>query len=298
MNRKEVQRKRTKAIKMLRDTGMTDAEIEAELGFSVTDGQNDCASTVEDNAIIDAEIVSVDELSKSEAMEMPVAHLPVVLTAQPTDSNSTTGRDWSKSSVPERRCRAHRKTGEQCKNAAILGSTVCRYHGGASKHVKMAARARLENATDLMAKQLLGMAIDPNVADAVKLSAIKDALDRGGLKALNEVVVSAGAQAGFDEIFDNIATGVTRAESRRQRGLDTGDSIPNDVGYQDNCSPAPGDTQPYADADSDYDPPAATEPDSDRPPVRDYSGGHITGAEAIRVANQVNLRALPPGRGD
>lgn len=34
--------------------------------------------------------------------------------------------------------------------------------------------------TDLMAKQLLGMAIDPDVSDAVKLSATKDALDRGG----------------------------------------------------------------------------------------------------------------------
>lgn len=83
----------------------------------------------------------------------------------------------------------------------------------------MAARARLEDASDLMAKELLGMAIDPNVGDAVKLAAIKDALDRGGLKAPSEVVVSAGSQAGFEELFDDIATG-TRAESRCARGIE------------------------------------------------------------------------------
>jgi hypothetical protein len=116
--------------------------------------------------------------------------------------------------VPERRCKAPKKTGEQCKNAAIQGGTVCRYHGGASKFVKQVARARLDNASDLIAKQLLRMAVDDNVADAVKLTAIRDALDRAGLKARNEVVVSAGSQTGFDEVFEGIYSGaVIRDES-------------------------------------------------------------------------------------
>jgi hypothetical protein len=52
-------------------------------------------------------------------------------------------RDWSISDVPERQC----------------------------------ARLRLEMASDRLARQLLNMTTDPNVADPVKLAAIKDALD-------------------------------------------------------------------------------------------------------------------------
>ncbi|MGH3637916.1 MAG: hypothetical protein ACRDUX_02700, partial [Mycobacterium sp.] len=92
------------------------------------------------------------------------------------------GRDWSKSPVPHRQCVAHRKTGQRCKNAALNGATVCKFHGGAAKHVRNAARARLANAADRMAKELLNMATDEKVSDAVKLNAIRDALDRAGLK--------------------------------------------------------------------------------------------------------------------
>lgn len=65
----------------------------------------------------------------------------------------------------------------------MLGGTVCRHHGGASPHVKAAAKRRLELASDRLARQLLGMAEDPNMAPAIKLAALKDALDRAGLGA-------------------------------------------------------------------------------------------------------------------
>lgn len=78
-------------------------------------------------------------------------------------------------------CVAHKKNGERCQKAPIRGATVCRFHGGAARHVKAAAKARLENAADQMARQLLGIALDADAPPAVKLAAIKDALDRAGL---------------------------------------------------------------------------------------------------------------------
>jgi hypothetical protein len=57
-----------------------------------------------------------------------------------------------------------------------LGARVCRYHGGAAKQVVRAARVRLQNAAEKMARELLGMATNPDVSDPVKLAAIKDAL--------------------------------------------------------------------------------------------------------------------------
>ena len=101
-------------------------------------------------------------------------------------------RDWSISDVPERQCSAHKRDGSRCKNAAIQGGTVCGYHGGNAPAVKAKARLRLEMASDRLARQLPNMTTDPNVADPVKLAAIKDALDRSGLAAKNAVSVEVG----------------------------------------------------------------------------------------------------------
>ena len=192
------------------------------------------------------------------------------------------------------------RTASSAKTQVFWGSTVCRYHGGASKHVKAAARARIENATDRLAKELLGMAIDPAMAPPVKLAAIKDALDRGGLKAPNEVVLSQGSSP-YEEIFDEIAAG-PRDESRAARGYD---SIPNTVDSHDDSPaygyPAPGDPTPAPATPPSA--PRSTETDErrrrDRSPHR---SAHITGEATYQVANATaaamgTLRALPPGRG-
>ena len=47
--------------------------------------------------------------------------------------------------VPSVQCSSvSRASGEQCKNRAIPGGTVCRFHGGASRHVKAKAAVRAE----------------------------------------------------------------------------------------------------------------------------------------------------------
>jgi hypothetical protein len=55
--------------------------------------------------------------------------------------------------------------------------------------VKQAAKVRLELASDRMAKELLGMATNDYIPDAVKLAAIRDALDRSIGKAPTTVEI-------------------------------------------------------------------------------------------------------------
>jgi hypothetical protein len=178
--------------------------------------QDDRQPSTEHDEIIDAEVVELSDPEPIEAdgvesgsEQTHVRHLPMRRDSGP--------RDWSEYAEPQRQCRAHKKTGERCKNAAILGSTVCRYHGGAAEHVKRAARARIENATDLVAKELIVIALSGD-SDATRVTAIKDLLDRGGLKAPSEVVLSPGHRAPYEDVFDDISGG-GRADSRARRGL-------------------------------------------------------------------------------
>ncbi|MED5802860.1 hypothetical protein VX037_17675 [Gordonia sp. Z-3] len=117
------------------------------------------------------------------------------------------------------RCVAHKKSGERCRRLAIKGATVCRVHGGASGHVRKAARVRLDMAADRMAKKLLGIATDENIPPAVQLAATRDALDRAGLSAKTAVEVEVGPNKGFQDILNAMMAGGSRAESRSRRGV-------------------------------------------------------------------------------
>ncbi|MCB0951037.1 MAG: hypothetical protein KDB44_17545 [Mycobacterium sp.] len=83
--------------------------------------------------------------------------------------------------------------------------------------MKRKARQRIEEAADRMACELLRMATDDNVADSVKLAAIRDALDRAGLAARTAVSVEVGPPKPYEAIFETIEAG-SRAEYRRSIG--------------------------------------------------------------------------------
>lgn len=274
------------------------------------DDQTSTEQPTDQDDIIDAEVVELSEHApieadntESDSQETPARHLPV--------RRDTGPRNWSDYAEPQRQCRAHKKTGEQCKNAAILGSTVCRYHGGAAEHVKRAARARIENATDLVAKELIVIALSGD-SDATRVSAIKDLLDRGGLKAPSEVVLSPGNRALYEDVFDDIAGG-SRAESRARRGLDAGDDgglnrsasgidvSLDDQGDKDRDSEYDSDESDWDGAGSDgnvYTPSGGLsgrvrpdfDPRDDRPAPR-RSGREHAAEDAVAAANRANARS-------
>ncbi len=252
-------------------------------------------------------------------IDVEIENLPAVAeqdTYQHTEQSASISR-WSEQwwelqspATQAHRCVGHKKTGQRCKNLAISGATVCRRHGGAAPQVRAAARARLENAADLMARKLLGMALSAD-SDSVKLAAIRDALDRAGLKPPAEVVLTPGKPKTYETVFDSIGT-FTREESRMARGypdeLDIGESrgelTPDMDSTTPSTPPAPAyhpDT-PCAEngfPSEDHMPPPPSRPrEFDRhahsgPPAR-----HITGEAAMRIANQANQRtgALPAQR--
>lgn len=111
---------------------------------------------------------------------------------------------WKNSAHPYRRCTAHRKNGDQCKNAARRGTNVCDFHGAKAPQVKRKARERLEEASDRLARELLKMATDPDVSESVRLSAIKDALDRGGVSAKTAVEVEVGPPKPYEQILNSV----------------------------------------------------------------------------------------------
>ncbi|CAN5672363.1 hypothetical protein BH09ACT7_BH09ACT7_37520 [soil metagenome] len=121
------------------------------------------------------------------------------------------------------RCNAHSsRSGARCKRPKWAGAAVCGHHGARSPVVRQKARQRLEEASLSLAKELLRMAISDDVNDAVKLGAIKSALDRAGINERTSVEVDARLTISpFEEILSGIAP-MSREESRARRGLPSG----------------------------------------------------------------------------
>ncbi len=72
-------------------------------------------------------------------------------------------------------------------------------------------------AADRMMRELFKMATDDNVADSVKLAAIRDALDRAGLAARTAVELEVGPPKPHESILDSIEAG-SRAAYRQSIG--------------------------------------------------------------------------------
>ena len=94
--------------------------------------------------------------------------------------------------VERRRCTAHTRDGTPCKNAPILGGTVCRMHGGAAPQVRARADARLINGVPTMLTELRRIATDESMPAPTRLAAIRDWLDRAGIgeNAKHEVTIN------------------------------------------------------------------------------------------------------------
>lgn len=161
------------------------------------------------------------------------------------DAAAVAKHDAALAANPERRCVAMTPKG-QCRKFAILGSTVCKTHGGATKHVVNKARVRIEMAGNRLMGKLIEFAFDDTKPPDTQLRAIRDSLDRAGLRPPAEVVLSQGEIKPYEELFDDIASG-SRAESRRARGLpDTDDDNagwPADERSQ--CQPPAQPDSPY-----------------------------------------------------
>ncbi len=123
---------------------------------------------------------------------------------------------WAKASPNIRRCKAHRKNGDQCKHAAMNGGSICQTHGGRARQVVAKAKLRLMENADPAVKQLLKIAFDDNEPTEIRLKATLAAIDRAGLGAKTEIEVTAKP---FEAILDSMDSG-SRAYFRRNMGIE------------------------------------------------------------------------------
>lgn len=133
------------------------------------------------------------------------------------EASDNAGIAWDRGN-PARRCTAKsNRTGERCRRWAIRGGTVRTTHGGSTRHIKQKAQQRLDNAADRMARELLGIAVSAD-SEAVRLAAVKDALDRAGMNPRTAIEVSL---APYEQVLAGIAdvAHIPRAESRARRGI-------------------------------------------------------------------------------
>jgi hypothetical protein len=151
-----------------------------------------------------------------------------------------------------RRCVAHTHAGQPCRRYAVRGANVCRVHGGAAPQVVAKARERLALAADTMAKMLLGIASGAE-SEAVKLAAVKDALDRAGVPAKAEVAIEIKP---YEELLMGIVGIATVPRHAHQPALvDPADVIDAELADPPELGPGIGPRSPVGERKPD-DPPS------------------------------------------
>jgi hypothetical protein len=198
--------------------------------------------------------------------------------------------EWWATRTPEvraRRCTARRRNGESCQKVSIFGGSVCGTHGGRAPQVKRRARQRLDEAADLLARELLLLAKGAE-SETVQLGAIRDALDRVGLTGKSTVEVEHTLRP-WEAVLASVR-GVrsgSRAEHRERRGLpalppaDEDDDVLDAEVVEDGAdSPARGRTRSKRARRRERD--VSSSYDADEP---------ITGMRAIEEAARANREA-------
>lgn len=341
-NAQKASRKRARWLAEFKAT-LSDNEMNEDSLKAMGLGASDIAEIL-GTKIIDAEIISVEETPNVPAVienqEWTAKGMeggqndPAFGPYTPRPGRTADNRSTIKENVAqhdsilaensERRCVATNARGERCRRFAIHGSTVCKSHGGSTRHIVNKARIRVEMASNKLMGKLVEFAFDDNKPPAVQLDAIKDSLNRAGLKPRE--TVEFGIAKPFEEIYADIGT-MTRAESRAARGLDPdtaeplpyNESSPFDLAeYQGNSTPATALHEPndvgleqesgnqlgefdsgIHSPKSDYTGPASIDSDADpipRPshkagrdrPRERRSGPIVTGDAALDLAAQIN----------
>lgn len=159
---------------------------------------------------------------------------------------------------------------------------MCRFHGGAAGHVRRKARERIELAADRMARELLGMATGAE-SEAVKLNAIRDALDCAGIPAKTEVSVEVKP---WEQLMGDIAgvATISRAEHRAQQGrpvidVELVEPDPPSEDGPENGSSSLGEARKTRDAGDD--------PDRDMPRSSGPPTGHLM---TLEEATEMRMR--------
>lgn len=111
---------------------------------------------------------------------------------------------------PEAFCTARKTNGQPCRNPKITGAEVCGTHGGRAPQVMRKAMARLQNNADRLVQAELAIALDEQQPAPVRLAALRDALDRAGLKSSEKVELQHSMKP-----WESILTEITRVPSER-----------------------------------------------------------------------------------
>lgn len=115
---------------------------------------------------------------------------------------------------PAKLCTARKSGGEPCLRYRMKGQKVCGRHGGRAPQALAKARQRLEEAADRLAKELLGIAIDPDADPNTKLKAIGMALDRAGVTAKQTIAIGPDANAPWRDVLDSLVVARTTPDGR------------------------------------------------------------------------------------